>query len=175
MPDWLFAVLLVILGVVGGEVARQFMPPLFRRIASGRQRLSRWRKCHLGRRKSRADTISTWKAASPKLLRRTVFRWYEADPQAWWEYVWRIRRQHKSRVVRADAEDLLWDEKRASDLRVGDKTERGHVLGIIHQDERDTEIRSGQRTKTIYTGNPLVKVSRGWCKQGRECPDCHKG
>lgn len=166
---------MVVGAVIYKVVDLMTVAPLVNRAKGWLRDLNRWRRCRIGNRRSRADTISQWKAVPPKLLRRTVFRWYKADPQAWCENVSRIQRLHKSRDVRAEAEKLLWDEKRATDLVIGDRLERGHVLDIIYQDEQGAQIKSDHRATTMYGGNPMVKVARGWCHEGPECPDCKRG
>jgi len=167
MPDWLLP---LVVGAVIGKVVDLTVPPLVNRVKGWLRDLNHWRRCRMGARQKRAETISNWKAAPPDFLRRTVFRWYEADPQTWWSYLHRIHQHHRSRDVRTSVEELLWEGKPAPELRVGEKLKQGgHVLSIMSQEERYTEIRIDPSTTRSYTGyGHIVQVARGWCEQGPE-------
>ena len=111
--------------------------------------------------------------SAPRRLRSTLYRWFEADPQAWWEYVDRVYKTHSSEAVRESARGLLWVDKLAADLQVGDINHHGgHVLGLRRQGG-GVRVDTGDGSSTTFgSGATMVSVNRGWCPRGGDCPNC---
>ena len=172
-------IIAVVAGVLVAAILKA-LPPL-RGWASG-WAVKSWRWVNKWRKRlgvtgtpSRAQVISRWEGAPLRVLNSTLFRWFEADPQAWCGYVRWVYDSHNSEAVRERARGLLWVDKAASDLQVGDVYEwddeqRGcHVLGLRHHGDWIEVV-----TDANYSPNPIgamwgtggkrpVRVYRGWC------------
>ena len=133
--------------------------------------VNKWRKrLGIARKPSRAQELSRWGGAPSRVLNSTLFRWFEADPQAWYGYVRRVYARHHSEAVRESAGGLLWVDKEASDLQVGDVFEQdsgrggGHVLGLRHHGDRIEVVTRANPRETWYApGKHPVHVNREWC------------
>ena len=92
-----------------------------------------------------------------------MFRWYESDPQAFRESVRTSQDRNKDRGIQDRAKTLLWEEKRVTDLRAGERLKHdGHVLAIDHGPPIVVQTERG--TNTNYSHNPTVAVYRAWCE-----------
>ena len=132
MPNWF---VLLLAGAVIAWLINRLMPALSRWAGNGLRRANHWRKFVIGAKRTRAAVISRWKNAPPWVLSATLFRWFEADPQAWCGYVKRVYDSHNSEAVRESARGLLWVDKTVADLQVGDVYYRNdnradHVLAL---------------------------------------------
>ena len=179
LPDWFgpvvaTAAITAVITAVITEVVRRALGAFPRGwFRSGLRRVNHWRKFVIGTKRTRAGVISLWKKAPPWMLSSTLFRWFEADPQAGWRYVNRVYRSHGSVAVRESARDLLWVEKPAAEMQVGDIDYRGkHVLGLYRQGDA-VRIDTGDGSSTTYrSGTTMARVNRGWCPRGEDCPNC---
>ena len=123
MPDWLDTsdrLVPLLAGVVIAELVRRALPALLRWARNGLRRVNHWRKFVIGTKRTRAGVISRWRNAPPWVLSVTVFRWFEAVPQAWCGYMRRVYDSHNSEAARESAGGLLWVDKTVADLQVGD-------------------------------------------------------
>ena len=184
MPDWLdtpYWPVGVLVGAVIVWSVNQVMPGLSRRVRDGLRRVDHLRKFVIGTKRTRAGVISRWRKAPPWVLRATVFHWFEADPQAWWEYVRRVYDSHDREPVREDARGLLWVEKEASSLQILDVYARkqtdgrwggrsDHVLALQPRGDGKVDVvykvgfspNFTRHTWNAPEAHP-VRVNRGWC------------
>ena len=163
-PAWWVVILATAVASAVITVLVQRAPPvLFRWVRNGLCRVNHWRKFVIGTKRTRAGVISRWRKAPLRVLRTTVFRWFEADPQAWWEYVNRVYESHNSTTVRESAEGLLWVEKEAADLAIRDVYNGSdHVLHLRHCGGQ-VEVATSARRKWYAPGTHRVRVNLGWC------------
>lgn len=171
LPDWFGPVVATaVITVVAGRVVAAVPKGWFR---SGLRRVNHWRKFVIGTKQTRASVISQWRKAPPRLLRSTLFGWFETNPQVWWSYVHRVYQSHDSAVVRESARGLLWVDKPVTDVRVGDIDQRGgHVLGLSRQGDATRIDHGARHSTTFYSGTTMVSLNRGWCPRDWDCPDC---
>ena len=203
MPEWIenpnwFVVLLTgaVVGAVIGEFRSRATPALLRWVRGGLRWANYGRKMvGLARKPSRVSSrghaLSRWRAAPAWVLSSTLFRWFAADPQTWWEYVKRVHESHTSEVVTQSAGRLLWADKTVADLQVGDIYHHGnhhhgnHVLALFPRGERiqvtndysfkgpgQLSLGSGVGGGAIKPVTDQVSVNRGWCPRGDDCAYC---
>ena len=178
MPDWFeepawWVVILVtaVASAVVTVLVQRAPPVVFRCVRNGVCRVNHWRKFVIGTKRTRAGVISRWKKAPLRVLRATVFRWFEADSQAWWECVHRVYESHNSAAARENAECLLWVKKEAADLAIRDVYNGGdHVLHLRHEDGW-VEVATSASHKWYARGTHRVRVNRGWCPHA-DCSVC---
>ena len=185
MPDWLDApnwFVFVVIGAVVTWMLNQVMPALSRWARYGLRKVNHYRKFVIGKRRTRAHVIVRWRNAPAWVLRATVYRWFRDDPQGWAGSVRRVCELHNSEQERGRARDLLWVEKPATDLKVGDVYQTGgechHVLALRPLGDQIEVVTSAGwvpdpwSSRTSYSGTLQVRVNRGWCPLGSNCAYC---
>ena len=165
MENWLASVAIL--------VALFTIPPVRAQALKGWWRAQAFYRRRIGPRERRASEISQWRAAPPKLLDRTVFRWFREDPQAWWQDVKGVYDRHKSPAIRQVAHELLWRKKRHDALQPGERLRSGgHVVEIVEQSPLYTTVRTSPDRTSTWRGDGMTEVTNGWCDRGADCPDC---
>ena len=169
-PNWLFLILATAVITV---LVRRALPALLGGARNCLRRVNHWRKLLIGTKRTRAGVISRWENAPPWVLRATVFRWFEADPQAWYAYMKQVHDSHNSKAVRESARCLLWVDKTVAALQVGDVYHPGHhALALSHYGDRIRVLKTVDGdASTDLVAHP-VRVNRGWCQHGDACPSC---
>lgn len=146
------------------------------------------RKFLIGKRstriKRRADFMSRRHNASSALLEATLFRWFEKDIKLL-PFMLSVYANHKNELVRASVANLLWEDKPATALQVGDVVDHpsgpsSHILYIVSDDENlnDDEVgilwhaTPNERTIGTIAQQTQIRVTRrGWCPLGN-CRYC---
>lgn len=126
MPDWL---LIVIISALITAIAPPLLQRLGKTLRQMGQWLNHWRKYLTGTELHRADAMST---NPPPLwfLQRTLFRWFQNDPQTFYMHMQQIEDHHKNRKAREQIGNLLWVAKPIKDLQLGNNLfYGGHLLG----------------------------------------------
>ena len=169
-----FATFIVALGTL---VAALFgIAPVRSEALKRWRRLQRWWRRHMGNRKRRATAIAMWRVAPEKLLDRTVFRWFQKDPQAWWLDVKRVYDHNDDLTVKQAAYELLWRTKPAETLKLGERFRSGgHVVGIVEQGPDLTKVVTGPGRTTTWRRGGMAEVTNGWCDLEPDCPVCALG
>ena len=133
------------------------------------------RKFVLARKATRLEARSAFmsrrNSVSLVLLELTLFRWYDKHGGLL-PYVKHVQEKHKNERVRRTAYNLLWDDKPAAELKVGDIVDnrdgaRGHVLHIRHDEDATRVLWHAIHESTSDRAFPTdgsVRVTRGgWC------------
>ena len=149
------------------------------------RKVNRYRKVAFSRRPVRQQTcrdiLSNWRRAPLWILRATLFRWHEENPSDEWTFVKNVHEQHRRAEIRQHAEDLLWEDRTAGELRVGDVFGNDeHVLFGATRESRvlvvtDVGLQpdgtSSHTSWQVPAACTPVRVKRGWC--GRDnCQYC---
>lgn len=191
MSDLWEEIILIVVGAAAGAlslyaiqniaVARKLVSIGIKRICS---LLNYLRRFILAKRKTRmqarAHLISRKLGISLAMLEFTLFRWYDKYSELL-PFVQYVHEHHKNERVRSAAYELLWVERSAMALQVGDIVEGsdGHCLHVLHirRDDEHTRVlwdatlssTSGQ----IFAHSNVFKVTRGgWCTNG-DCRYCN--
>ena len=189
-PHWI--VLLIATALVTAFVSALMthaMPTWLRFTKSGSRgvalHVNRYRKIALARRPTRRaayrDILANWSRAPLWLLRATLFRWYEENPSEEWAHVKNVHEQHRRTEIRQHADDLLWEDRTAEELRVGDAFGNDyHVLFGASDGDRvlivtDAYIQPDGTSSRLSWQAPeasaRVRVKRGWCRRDN-CQYC---
>lgn len=189
-PHWI--VLLIATALVTAFVSALMthaMPTWLRFTKSASRGLAhhvnRYRKVALARRPTRQatrrDILANWPRAPRWLLRATLFRWYEENPSEEWAHVKNVYEQHRRTEIRQHADDLLWEDRTAEELRVGDAFGNDdHVLFGASDDDRvlivtEADIQPDGTSSRLAWQTPAasapVRVKRGWCRHDN-CQYC---
>ena len=123
------------------------------------------------RLEARSAFMSRRNSVSLVLLEFTLFRWYDKHGGLL-PYVKHVQEKHKNERVRRAAYSLLWNDKPAAELKVGDIVDnrdgaRGHVLHIRHADDATRVLwhaMHGSTSGRAFRKDGSVRVTRGgWC------------
>ena len=170
------------LGAVIGAVALyalQRLPAVRRRFSGSMtsiiRSLNSIRKLFLATKRTRIETrashISERSSISLRRLRRTLFHWYEDYPDLW-PYMTKVYNDHRNELVRQEVSNLLWVEKPARELRVGDIVRRrnndyGHVVRLFHREDGTHVIWDATHrgnSQGFFPKEAMVSTTcRGWC------------
>ena len=189
-PHWI--VLLIATALVTAFVSALMthaMPTWLRLTKSASRgvarRMNRYRKIVLARRPTRQDTrrdlLANWRRAPLWLLRTTLFRWYEENPSEEWAHVKTVYDQHRRAEVKQHAKSLLWEDRPAEELRVGDAfgndehvlfgASNGDRVLIVTDADMQPDGTSSYLSWTTPSASSLVRVKRGWCSRDN-CKYC---
>ena len=149
------------------------------------RKINRYRKIALARRPIRRDTrrdiLANWRRAPLWLLRATLFRWYEENPSEEWAYVKKVHEQHRRAENRQHAETLLWEDRTAEELRVGDAfgnddhvlfgASNGDRVLVVTEADIQPDGTSSRLSWQTPAASALVRVKRGWCSRDN-CQYC---
>ena len=174
------AAIAAIVGVLAGYVLQK-IPALRARAWSSLKRtigtLNRVRRFLLARKSTRIDTraafMSRRQNASLALLELTLFRWFEKNVDLL-PHVLSVYTNHKNELVRTAASDLLWMNKPARMLQLGDIVRRrddnsdyGHIVHLVRDDEGvhvTWDATHGSTSRGFIRNEALIPVTRrGWC------------
>ena len=96
-------ILIAVVGSVLVAAIRKPLPTLRGWVVKSWRWVNKWRKrLGIARKPSRAQELSRWEGAPLRVLDSTLFRWFEADPQAWCGYVRWVYARHHSEAVRGE-------------------------------------------------------------------------
>ena len=180
-------VLSTALGAVIGAIALyalQRIPVVRRRFRGNMTRIVRSlnsiRKLSLATKRTRIEArvsyLSERSNISLRRLRRTLFHWYEDDPDLW-QYMTKVYNDHGNELVRQEVSNLLWEHKLATEVNVGDIVNdpgrsTGHVLHVVsnHDDLDEDDLvflwhaTPSERSHSMFAKQARVRVTRrGWC------------
>lgn len=181
-------VLIDILGPVVGAVVGYFLgniPAARKKLRGGLKRMvaaaDHVRRFLLARKKTRlharAAFMSRRRNIALAVLELTLFRWYEKNPDLL-PHIQSVHENHSNERVKTAAYKLLYDNKKALELEIGDIVElrdkqTWHVLFIYRRDDDfvDVLLEATPRAKSSITLHKerTARVARGgWCI----VPDC---
>lgn len=159
MPTWLR-----VTKAASRAVARKIN--LYRKIAFARRSI---------RRDTRRDILASWRRAPLWLLRATLFRWYEENPSEEWPYIKKVHGQHRRPDIRQRTSGLLWEDRTAEQLRVGDVfgsddhvlfgANNGNWVLVVTEAFIQPDGTCSRHSWQTPAASAPVRVKRGWCSR----------
>lgn len=165
--------IIAIVSAVTGAIVTVLLQRLGKSLGLAGQWLSRWYKYLTGTQQNRANTMAV-KPPPLWLLKRTLFRWFQNEPQTFWPQLRQISESDPRSTE--TIENLMWTEDPIKDLQKGDVLYYGgHLLNkIFFRPAKLWLLHTADGNSTEYAADATMKTATGgWCSR-KVCHFCPK-